>query len=191
MAFLVDQGAAKDFAHFIDAIGELVAAVVDMNHGVAVQDIATIDISYPAHALSRFPRRSQRATLPRSKDPGGGHAALRGSGLLNSCERHGYAVASCRLPARASSRVRPPRRAPNLAERGVHSFQILVVHLRHFSGYVGAKIIVPFCSFLQAWRKKPREDTVQTSRGKLVASFAAVILGGTLLAVMGVVFTSP
>src|ERR1700736_1305293 len=118
MAFLVDQGAAKDFAHFIDAIGELVAAVIDMNHGVAVQDIAAIDISYPAHALSRFPRRSHRATLPQSKDRGGGHAALRESGLPNSCERHGYAVASCRLPARASSRVRPPY----LAERGVRQF---------------------------------------------------------------------
>jgi hypothetical protein len=27
------------------------------------------------------------------------------------------------------------------------SFQILVVHLRHFSGYVGGKIIVRVCAF--------------------------------------------
>ena len=53
MAPLVDQGAAKDLAHFVDAIGELVAAVFDMNHSVAVQDIPAIDISYPAHARSR------------------------------------------------------------------------------------------------------------------------------------------
>ena len=31
---------------------------------------------------------------------------------------------------------------------------------------------------------------MQLSRGKLVASFAAVILGGVLLAVLGVAFTS-
>src|ERR1700730_1510178 len=128
MAFLVDQGAAKDFAYFIYAIGALVAAVVDMNHGVAVQDVAAIDISYPAHALSRFPRRSQRPTGPRSKDRGDGHEAFRTSGLPNSCERHGYAVASCRLPARTSSGC------ARLTSRSAvcDSFQILVVHLRHF-----------------------------------------------------------
>jgi hypothetical protein len=63
MAFLVDQGAAKDFAHFVDAIGELVAAVVDMNHGVAVQDVAAVDISYPAHAHSRDFNEEGRATV--------------------------------------------------------------------------------------------------------------------------------
>src|SRR3984893_2569637 len=63
MAFLVDQGAAKDFAHFVDPIAELVAAVVDMNHGVAVQDIAAIDISYPAHAHSRDFNEEERATV--------------------------------------------------------------------------------------------------------------------------------
>jgi hypothetical protein len=41
----------------------LVAAVVDMNHGVAVQDIAAIDISYPAHARSRDFNEEERATV--------------------------------------------------------------------------------------------------------------------------------
>src|ERR1700731_3699407 len=68
--------------------------------------------------------------------------------------------------------------------------QILVVHLRHFSGYLGGKVIVRVCAFTQAWRKEWREDTMQLSRGKLVASFAAVTLGGVLLAALGVAFTS-
>ena len=70
MALLVDQGAAKDFAHFVDAIGELVAAVVDMNHGVAVQDIAAIDISYPAHARSRDFTKKKEPRFAQPQDRG-------------------------------------------------------------------------------------------------------------------------
>src|SRR3982074_2413071 len=39
--------------------------------------------------------------------------------------------------------------------------------------------------------KERREDTMQLSRGKLVASFAAVTLGGVLLAMLGMAITSP
>src|ERR1700730_11237333 len=83
MAIFVDQRAAKDFAHFVDAIGELVAAVFDMNHGGAVQDVAAIDISYPAHARSRDFNEEERTAVPRPQDRGSRNEALRESGLVN------------------------------------------------------------------------------------------------------------
>ncbi len=63
MAFLVDECAPKDFAHFIDAIGKLVATVFDMNHGVAVQHIAAIDISDSAQARAHDFMRREKAAL--------------------------------------------------------------------------------------------------------------------------------
>ena len=79
MAFLVDQAAAKNFADFIDTIGELVAAVIDMNHGVAVQHIAAIDISYFAHAPARDFMGEEKVTLQssaRSGRPPGSRSAF-------------------------------------------------------------------------------------------------------------------
>jgi hypothetical protein len=82
----------------------------------------------------------------------------------------------------ASAQPRGARRA--------NSLQVLVVHLRHFSGYVGGKIIVCVWALSEHGEEELREETMRPSRGKLVASFAAVILGGVVLALLGVAFTS-
>ena len=104
MAPFVDQGATKDLAYFVDAIGELVAAVFDMNHGVAVQEIPAIDISDPAHARARDFNEEEKPAVPRPKERGARHVALRESGLANSSERHGLCASV--MPVTAA-RVKP------------------------------------------------------------------------------------
>ncbi len=47
------------FADFIDAIGKLIAAVLDVNGGVGVLHIAAIDIGNSGH--SKFPDRRKEA----------------------------------------------------------------------------------------------------------------------------------
>jgi hypothetical protein len=44
MAALIDQFAASHFAYFVDAVGELVAAILDMNAGFAMREVAAVDI---------------------------------------------------------------------------------------------------------------------------------------------------
>ena len=44
VAALVDQRAAPHLADFVDAVGELVAAILDMDHRVRVRQIAAVDI---------------------------------------------------------------------------------------------------------------------------------------------------
>jgi hypothetical protein len=54
----------------------------------------------------------------------------------------------------------------------------------------GGKLIGRVAHSRKLGEKERREDTMPLSRGKLGASFAAVTLGGALLALMGVAFTS-
>jgi hypothetical protein len=49
MAFLVNQTAAKNFTYLVDAIGELVATVFNVDHGVPMHNIAAVHISYSTH----------------------------------------------------------------------------------------------------------------------------------------------
>ena len=49
VAALVDQAAAPHLADFVDAVGELVAAILDMDHGVAQRQIAAVDIGDAGH----------------------------------------------------------------------------------------------------------------------------------------------
>ncbi len=60
MTLLVDQCALKNLADLIDAVGELIAAILDRNDGVAALDISAIDIGNPAHPLSCFDRSKKR-----------------------------------------------------------------------------------------------------------------------------------
>ena len=63
VAALVDQAAAPHLADFVDAVGELVAAVLDMDAGVRERQIAAVDIGDAGHrcltarlrASTRFP----------------------------------------------------------------------------------------------------------------------------------------
>ena len=45
----IDDQAMPNFADLIDAIGKLIAAIFDVNHGVAVSDVTTIHIRYSRH----------------------------------------------------------------------------------------------------------------------------------------------
>ncbi len=49
MAPLVDQATAPHLADFIDAVGELIAAILDMDLGVAHRQIAAVDVGYAGH----------------------------------------------------------------------------------------------------------------------------------------------
>ena len=44
MALFVDQPAAADLAHLIDAVGELIAPVLDMNGGPGMGKVAAVDV---------------------------------------------------------------------------------------------------------------------------------------------------
>lgn len=46
---LVDQPPSPHLADFIDAVGKLVAPVLDVNHGAAVRQVAAVDIGDPGH----------------------------------------------------------------------------------------------------------------------------------------------
>jgi len=47
---LVDQPPVADLADLVDAIGELVAAILDMDGGIGVTDIAAVDIGEARHS---------------------------------------------------------------------------------------------------------------------------------------------
>ncbi len=49
MAALVDQVSGAHFAHFIDAIGELEAAILHMDGGVAMGHVAAVHIGNAGH----------------------------------------------------------------------------------------------------------------------------------------------
>jgi hypothetical protein len=40
----IDELAAPHLAHFVDAVGELIAAILDMNAGFAMRHVAAVDI---------------------------------------------------------------------------------------------------------------------------------------------------
>ena len=46
---LVDQPTLPHLADFVDGVAELVAAILDMHHGLAQRQIATVDVSYSGH----------------------------------------------------------------------------------------------------------------------------------------------
>jgi hypothetical protein len=48
----VDQHAVSNGDRLVDALGELVTAVLYMNRGHAMGQITSIDIGYPAHTVS-------------------------------------------------------------------------------------------------------------------------------------------
>jgi hypothetical protein len=72
MAVFINQGAAKNLADLINAIGELIAPILDWNDSVAAWKIGAVNIVNPAHLLSwpfkvARPKRSpsaQRARQP-------------------------------------------------------------------------------------------------------------------------------
>jgi hypothetical protein len=45
MRLLVHRPATDDRHDFVDAVGELIAAVLDVNAGIAMGDVAPVDIS--------------------------------------------------------------------------------------------------------------------------------------------------
>ena len=49
MPGLVDEAAVEHFADLIDAVGELVAAIFDMDHRVLVRNVASVHIGDAAH----------------------------------------------------------------------------------------------------------------------------------------------
>ena len=49
MAPLVDQAPFPHFANLVDAVAELIAAILDMHHGAAHRQIAAVDIGYARH----------------------------------------------------------------------------------------------------------------------------------------------
>ena len=51
VAPLVDEAAVPHLADFIDAVGELIAAVLDMDRGVAHRQIAAVDVGDAGHWL--------------------------------------------------------------------------------------------------------------------------------------------
>jgi hypothetical protein len=54
MSPLVDQAATPHLAYFIDAIAELVAAILDVNFGVWERQITAIDVSDAGHWAIRY-----------------------------------------------------------------------------------------------------------------------------------------
>ena len=48
---LVDQAASPHLADFVDAVGELVAAILDMNRRVAMRQIASVHIGDARHVI--------------------------------------------------------------------------------------------------------------------------------------------
>ena len=67
VAPLVDQAAAPHLADFIDAVGELIAAILDVDLGVAERQIAAVDVSDAGHRVSQssnHPRRLNRSPAP-------------------------------------------------------------------------------------------------------------------------------
>jgi len=44
MAAFIDQSAAPHLAHFVNAVSELIAAILDMNAGFAMRQVAAVDI---------------------------------------------------------------------------------------------------------------------------------------------------
>ncbi len=64
---LVDQLAVADAHDLVDAVGELVAAILDVDAGLAMLDVATVDIGITRHdALSPLDRRLGAAALGRT-----------------------------------------------------------------------------------------------------------------------------
>jgi len=49
MTLLVDEAASPHLADFIDAVGKLVAAILDMDLGIAQREVAAVDVSNPGH----------------------------------------------------------------------------------------------------------------------------------------------
>src|SRR6266545_846616 len=62
VAPLVDHPAAPDLAQLVNAVGELVAAILDMDHGVAPRQIATVDIGNARHRELRSVSAEQANT---------------------------------------------------------------------------------------------------------------------------------
>ena len=58
MAALVDQAASPHLADFVNAVGELIAAVLDRDLRVAVRQIAAIDVG-DAHEFIRIEHSDQ------------------------------------------------------------------------------------------------------------------------------------
>jgi hypothetical protein len=42
----------KNLAHFINAVGELIATIFDMHHGFPMRNVAAINIRDTAHRIS-------------------------------------------------------------------------------------------------------------------------------------------
>jgi hypothetical protein len=61
MSSLVDEAATPHLAYFIDAIAELIAAILDVNFGVRKRQITAIDISDAGHG--RFDVEGQRSQV--------------------------------------------------------------------------------------------------------------------------------
>ena len=49
VAPLVDEAPSPHLADFVNAVGELIAAILDMDLGVAERQVAAVDVSDPGH----------------------------------------------------------------------------------------------------------------------------------------------
>ena len=57
VAPLVDHAAAPDFADFVDAVGELVAAVLDMDPGRVPRQVAAVHVGDAGHRRTEDGKR--------------------------------------------------------------------------------------------------------------------------------------
>ena len=57
MTTLVDEAAAPDLADLINAVGELIAAILDVDLGIAERQISAVDISIARHGNSNMNAR--------------------------------------------------------------------------------------------------------------------------------------
>ena len=60
VAALVDQPAAAHLADLVDAVGKLVAPVLDVHHGVGVRQVAAVDVGDPRHRRPFNPANRRR-----------------------------------------------------------------------------------------------------------------------------------
>src|SRR5690242_11565820 len=69
MRLLVDQLAVAYTHDLVDAVGELVAAILDVNARLAMVDIAAVDIGKTRHKRFSFPLRRPARRPPAPRPP--------------------------------------------------------------------------------------------------------------------------
>src|SRR5579862_2319147 len=124
MQLLIDEDPRVDGDHLVAAIGELIAAILDMNHRIAMRQVAAIDVSDARHgsALSDDDQpaseRSARVTVispagarsPLPRSSAGERSPLR-SALKTPSDFSLRCSAERSMPTNAAVReILPPKR---------------------------------------------------------------------------------